>query len=211
MLPNLNAYPLPNGASPKGGVPVMTRRLVHEIGHIVAAADAGIPTDYVIIDSNGARDAAYVDPIYRTRIASDATLNSRLLASGLSAEMAVFGEVDLFSAHDDLKSLADLLGISKTEDDESWMKETFFCSLHQQLLPINAIEIIRPTYARLVVAIEIRRFLIDRAHVIPIEAYHNLALPLPQPDYWRARERTKSGIGCKEMLATLRRAPKSRV
>ena len=76
MLPNLNAYPLPRGASATEEVPVMSRLLVHETGHVVVAATAGIPTDYIIIDPHNGRHAGYIDESYRARIAAKPALKS---------------------------------------------------------------------------------------------------------------------------------------
>lgn len=209
MLPNLNAYPLRRGASATEEIPVMSRLLVHETGHVVVAATAGIPTDYVIIDPQNGRHAGYIDESYRARIAARPALKSRLLAGGAAAEMATFGAAELSISRDDLEPLADHLDIPKSKDSENWMKHTFFRALCQPLLPRDAVDMIRPTYVQLARAIEDETYLIDGAHVIPIEAYHNIALPLPQAEYWRARERTREGCDRELILATLRAGAKS--
>src|SRR5260363_233984 len=110
MLPNLNAYPLPRGASATEEVPVMSRLLVHETGHVVVAATAGIPTDYIIIDPHNGRHAGYIDESYRARIAAKPALKSRLLAGGAAAEIATFGAAELSISRDDLEPLAEQIG-----------------------------------------------------------------------------------------------------
>lgn len=210
MLPNLNAYPLPRGASATEEIPVMSRLLVHETGHVVVAASAGIPTDYLIIDPQNGRHAGYIDESYRARITAKPALKSRLLAGGAAAEMATFGAAELTISRDDLEPLAEHLDIPKSNDSENWMKHTFFRALCLPLLlPRDVVDMIRPTYVQLVRAIEDATYLIDGAHVIPIEAYHTIALPLPQAEYWRARERTRQGRDRELILATLRAGAKS--
>lgn len=214
MLKTLDAYPLPGGAvaAPKE-IPVISRLLVEEVGHVVAAATAGIPVDYIIIDPKGRHFATYIDAAYRKRLKCDTALAGRILAAGFVAEMVTFGAAELSISRDDLATLALRLNISTTTDPEIWMKETALRArwIYQPVLPPDAVEAIRPTYARLVSAIESGQHVVNGAQVVPIDAFHNLALNLPAVDYWKAHERTKDGSGRDQILAALRGGVKSGV
>lgn len=72
-------------------------------------------------------------------------------------------------------------------------------------------EPIKCTYAKLVSAIKSGRHLMYGAHAIPFDAFHSLALPLPNAEYWRAHERIKDGAGRDEILAALREGAPSGV
>ncbi|MCR6734067.1 MAG: hypothetical protein NVV83_08270 [Afipia sp.] len=214
MLKNLDAYPLPNGAiAANDEIPVMTRLLVQEVGHVVAAAAAGIPIDYVVIDLDEGRHATYIDVAYRLRLERDTALNGRILAAGFMAEMATFGAAELSISSDDLATLAARLGVCTTQDPEIWMKEIALRArwIYQPVLPPDAVEAIRPTYAKLVSAIESGQHVVNGAQVVPIDAFHNLSLNLPDVDYWKAHQRTKDGSGRDQILAALRGGAKSGV
>jgi hypothetical protein len=207
MLNNLDAYPLPSGRiTAEDEIPPMTRLIIQEVGHVTVAAVAGIPVDYVIIDEHGERHATYIDETYRSRLERDRVLNARILAGGYAAELAMFGAADLWVSSEDLFTLAGYLGISASGAPKSWMKQTALRALwaYQPVLQPDAVEPIKRTYAMLAAAIKSKTYLRYGAHVIPIEAFHTIALPLPDAEYWRARERTKAGTGRDEILATLR-------
>lgn len=207
MLNNLDAYPLPSGRiTAEDEIPPMTRLIIQEVGHVTVAATSGIPVDYVIIDEHGERHATYIDETYRPRLERDRVLNARILAGGYAAEFAMFGAADLWVSSEDLITLAGYLGISASGAPESWMKQTALRALwaYQPVLQPDAAEPIKRTYAMLAAAIKSKQYLRYGAHVIPIEAFHTIALPLPDAEYWRARERTKAGTGRDEILATLR-------
>jgi len=212
MLKNLEDYPPPNGAiAAWDEIPLITRLLVKGVGHVVTATAAGIPVDYIVIDPDRGRHATYIDVGYRQRLERDTALNGRILAAGFMAEMAMFGAAELSISSEDLATLAPRLNVSITADPEIWMKETALRArwIYQPVLPPDAVEAIRPTYAKLAGAIESARHVVNGAHVVPIDAFHNLALPLPDVDYWHARERTKNGAGRDDILAALRGGAKS--
>jgi hypothetical protein len=214
MLKTLDAYPLPDGATAASEeVPVISRILVQEVGRVVVAAAASTPVDYIIIDPKGRHFATYIDVAYRRRLECDTALNGRILASGFMAEMSLFGAAELSISRDDLAALALRLNVSTTTDPEIWMKETALRArwIYQPVLPPDAVEAIRPTYARLVSAIESGQHVVNGAQVVPIDAFHNLALKLPDVDYWKAHERTKDGSGRDQILAALRGGAKSGV
>jgi hypothetical protein len=214
MLKTLNFYPLPDGAvAANDEIPVMSRLLVGEVGHVVAAATAGIPVDYIVIDPKGRHFATYIDVAYRRRLECDTALNGRILAAGFMAEMAMFGAAELSISREDLVTLARRLHVSMTADPEIWMKETALRArwVYQPVLPPDAVEAIRPTYAKLVSAIDSGQHVVNGAQVVPIDAFHNLALNLPDLDYWKAHERTKDGSGRDQILAALRGGAKSGV
>lgn len=207
MLKNLDAYPLPLGRiAAEDEIPPMTRLIIQEVGHVTVAAAAGIPVDYVIIDEQGHRHATYIDETYRPRLERDRVLNARILAGGYAAEFAIFGAANLWVSSEDLVTLAGYLGISTSGAPEGWMKQTALRALwvYQPVLEGDALEPIKRTYASLAAAIRSRQYLRSGAHVVPIEAFHTIALPLPDAEYWRARQRTKAGTGRDEILATLR-------
>src|SRR5207237_2088486 len=82
-----------------------------------------------------------------------------------------------------------------------WSSDVCSSDLYQPVLEGDALEPIKRTYASLAAAIKSRQYLRSGAHVVPIEAFHTIALPLPDAEYWRARQRTKAEIGrasCRE-------------
>lgn len=207
MLNDLDAYPLPLGSiTAEDEILPMTRLIIQEVGHVTVAAAAGIPVDYVIIDEHGERHATYINEIYRPRLEQDRVLNARILAGGYAAEFAMFGAADLWVSSEDLFTLAGYLGICASGAPQSWMKQTALRALwaYHPVLQPDSVEPIKRTYARLATAIKSKEYLRYGAHVIPIEAFHTIALPLPDAEYWRARERTRAGTGRDVILATLR-------
>jgi hypothetical protein len=202
MLQNLDPYPLPNGAIATRKIPGMTRLLVHEVGHAVVAAAAGIPTDYLIFDvaPDRGHHAGYIHETYRARLESDKPLAGRILAGGFAAEMALFGAAELSISSEDLHSLAEHIGIRRTDD---WMNTTALCAL-QHYKPVVSPHAIKAIYAKLATAIKSEQYLVDGAHIVPIDAFDNLVLAFPIVDYWRAFLRTKTGLDRKVILATLR-------
>lgn len=124
MLNNLDAYPLPLGRiAAEDEIPPMTRLVVQEVGHVVVAATAGIPVDYVIIDEHGGRHATYIDETYRPRLVHDRVLNARILIGGYAAELAILGAAELSVSRADLHTLARYLGIPATGAIEDCMKQ----------------------------------------------------------------------------------------
>ncbi|MBV9978452.1 hypothetical protein [Bradyrhizobium sp.] len=207
MLNNLDAYPLPfGGIAAEDEIPPMTRLVVHEVGHVVAAADAGIPTDYVVIDPVNGYHAGYIDEVHRSRLESDTALGSRILAAGFAAEMALLSAAHLPISREDLLTLASRLGIPMKGEPDGWMKLTALRALwvYQPVLQPDAVDPIKCTYARLASAIMSKQYMLNGAHVIPVDAFNSLALPLPDAEYWRAHERTEDGAGRDDILATLR-------
>jgi hypothetical protein len=202
MLQNLDPYPLPDGAIVKKEIPDTTRILAHEAGHAAEAAAAGIPTDYIIFDGapERSRHAGYIDETYRARLESDKFLAGRILAAGFAAEMVLFGAAELSISSEDLHTLAEHIGIPKTDD---WMNTTALCAL-QRYKPVVSQHVIKAIYAKLVSAIKSEQYLVDGAHIVPIDAFDNLVLAFPIVDYWRAFLRTKNGLDRKVILATLR-------
>jgi hypothetical protein len=206
MLNTLDDFPKLNAVS-KSEIPEMTRLIVHETGHIVTAADVGIPTDFLVIDEafGAVRHGGYIDEAYRSWLELPFYHNARIriLAAGFAAELAVFGAADLGMSSQDLYTVAELLGRAKNFD---WLMKTaqFAVENYQPVLPPSAVRTIKTIYPKIVYALEGRRYLVDNAHVIPFSTFDDSSLLLSRGQRERALDRSKEGCNRADIVATLR-------
>ena len=183
-----------------------TGLILHEIGHVIAAAfAAGVPTDYLIIDESvdAQRHSIYIHQSYRDALAQDVVAQIKIAAGGFAAEEMIFGEAFLNTSFDDLECIASLL---KRPFDESQV--SFIAHLvrrtHAPLIPIEASALIPEMYRMAAAAIESRRHWFESAHMIPFEVLNHAAFPIPLAEREAAAERTRLGAGREVILATLR-------
>lgn len=78
--------------------------VLHEVGHLYAAAKLGVPADFMILNW-GSPSCIYIDESLWD-ITLNGSNNESVLVAGYSAELLVFGESDLTRAKDDLQKLS---------------------------------------------------------------------------------------------------------
>ncbi|MGH6711765.1 MAG: hypothetical protein ACREEK_22685 [Bradyrhizobium sp.] len=206
MLTTLANFPKLNLVA-KSNIPEMTRLIVHEIGHIVAAAAVSIPTDFLVIDEafGAIHHGGYIDEAYRPWLDLPfyRMARIRILTAGLAAELAIFGAADLAMSSEDLSSIANLLGFAKSD---GWMMNTAHCVMenYQPVLPPGAVNAIKKIYPKIVCAIQGQRHLVDNAHVIPFSAFDDVLLQLSHGHRERALDRTKEECHRRSIVAKLR-------
>lgn len=211
MLNTIRNFPKLNAVA-KSDIPEMTRLIVHETGHIVAAAAVSIPTDFLVIDEafGAVRHGGYIDEAYRPWLDLPFyhMARIRILAAGFAAELAIFGAADLSMSSEDLYSIADLLGRAR---NDGWMMATAQCAMenYQPLLPPSAIKAIKAIYPKIVSALQGRGYLVDNAHVIPFSTFDDSSLLLSRGDRERALDRSKEGCNRADIVATLRGGARS--
>jgi hypothetical protein len=205
MLKNLDHIPV--ALSDRRALLMQSTGLIlHEIGHVIAAAFAsGIATDYLIIDESvdAKRHGTYIHESNRDLFARNRTAQVRIAAGGFAAEDMIFGEAFLNTSIDDLRFIADLLTINFDESQApslaGHVKRAF-----GPLIPIDASEIACDMYRLVTAAIESRRYQFKHAHMIPFHVLAHPELPIPEPAQVAAAERTREGSDRGMILATLR-------
>jgi hypothetical protein len=213
MLSTLCSFPKLNAVT-KSDIPEMTRLIVHEVGHIVAAAAVGIPTDFLVIDEGSwtVRHGGYIDETYRPwfELPFYHIARIRILAAGFAAELAIFGAADLDMSSEDLSAIADLLSRAKNND---WMMNAaqFALENYQPVLPPSAAKAIKSIYPKIVAALQGRMHLVADAHVIPFPIFDDASLQLSQCHRERALGRINKGYRCEAIVATLRAGVRSGV
>jgi hypothetical protein len=183
-----------------------TGLILHEIGHVIAAAfAAGIPTDYLIIDdsADAQRHGTYINETYRDALAQDVSAQIRIAAGGFAAEELIFGEACLNTSRDDLRRIARMLK-RPFHDSQMPVIAQYVKRTYAPLIPFEATGLILEMYRMAAAAIESRQHWFERAHMIPFDILNHAALPIPLPDREAAAERTRLGADRDMILATLR-------
>jgi hypothetical protein len=204
MLRDLNAIP-EELRDRKALLMASTGLVLHEVGHIIVLALTGIPADYLIVDEtpNAKRCGTYTHPRYYDVLARDVLAQIRIAAAGFAAEELIFGAALLNRSEDDLRCIASLLNMRFTEPA---MPSIARCAQDMcgPIIPVSATEIVRATYAKVVVALESRRYLIDGANMVPFHAFRHPELPISCLHQLTAAMRTYAGRGRTKIIATLR-------
>ncbi len=87
--------------------------VVHEVGHFLAAAKLGLPSDFVMFDwasEQPRKHAVYIHKRHNEELRANRSGRLGMLAAGYAAEMRVFGVGFLNRATSDLEAAAGLLG-----------------------------------------------------------------------------------------------------
>lgn len=92
--------------------------VVHEVGHFLAAAKLGLPSDFVMFNwasEQPRKHVVYMHERYSDEVKANPSGRLGLLAAGYAAEMRVFGVGLLNRATSDLEAAAGLLGFDTFE------------------------------------------------------------------------------------------------
>lgn len=90
-----------------------TGTVIHEVGHFLAAAKLGLPSDFVMFNwasESPCKHAVYMHERYNDEVRANPSGLLGLLAAGYAVEMRVFGIGFLNRATSDLEVAAGLLG-----------------------------------------------------------------------------------------------------
>ena len=209
MLKDLNAIP-EELRDRKALLMASTGLVLHEVGHIIGSALLGIPTDYLIVDETpeAKRYGTYINAKYRDVLARDVLAQIRIAAAGFAAEELIFGATLLNRSEDDLRCIAPLLNMRFTEPAMPFIAR---CAqgVCGPIIPVSATEIVRATYAKVVVALESRRYLIDGANMVPFHVFRHPELPISWLHQMTAAMRTCAGRGRTKIIASLRSGARS--
>lgn len=156
----------------------LTGRLLHEIGHTVAAAKQGYPTDLIILDQRkgSSLDCAFVHDSFRAALEENQKAQVAILAGGFMAEYVVFSEVTVLRAVSDIMSLCTLekLQIKQGTDDELISVTKLLISKHRNLFSPAETKNIKVIYSRAAELIKNGKALKDEAFIIPIGTWVDL-------------------------------------
>lgn len=209
MLKNL--YQIPRSLEDrKALLRTSTGAVLHEVGHVVGSALAGIPADYVIIDEapDSKRYSTYIHPKYRKVLAPDTSAQIRIAAAGFAAEQLIFGDALLDRSNDDLRSIASLLNITFNESTRLFIAQSAQ-GLYGPIIPPAAVDVVRVTYSLVTAALESRRYQFAGANVIPFYVFCHPGLPISRLRRLTAILRTRAGTGRSENIAALRNGVRS--
>jgi hypothetical protein len=169
-----------------------TGTLLHEVGHLVAAAlHAGIPTDYLILDSGGAPSyhATRIAPKYYSRLEGDRLLRIKLLAAGYAAELAIFGETFLSRALVDLVAIAQV-EIRKFHEDLAMRLALDVLDQYGPIFRDPDRELLKITYAKTARAVQSGRYRVGQYEMIPFRVTYDAAMNIGRKDRIMADIRT---------------------
>lgn len=92
--------------------------ILHEVGHLVAAAKFGIPVDYMIFDWSrfqNIRHGVVIHSSFHRKIQTNVKARVGIQIGGYAAEHLCFGRADLQRAQGDIQSLAIEYGVKLTD------------------------------------------------------------------------------------------------
>lgn len=187
----------------------LTGRLLHEIGHVVAAAAQGYPTDLLILDEKpGSQlDCAYMDDSIRSKLASDTNSEGKILAAGLMAEYTIFSQAAVLRACSDIEALSRIYRIPLNLNDNNSIlfAANKIRDIYKSLFESKNKSKIKSVYRNIAALIANNNMKIDDAFVIPIDIWfsdlHEKNDPLANSALVRSRQHNyASGV-----LADLRR------
>ena len=119
--------------------------VIHEVGHFLAAAKLGLPTDFIMFNWTPEQSrihAAYMHERYSGEVKANPSGRLGLLAAGYAAEMCVFGVGLLNRAASDLDAAAELLGFDAFELERNGHPVAVLLQEHDPFEPDDAVLIV---------------------------------------------------------------------
>lgn len=201
---------IPNSSSRKQQMlDGLTGRLLHEIGHTVAAAKQGYPTDLIILDerSGASLDCAYMHESFWPSLENSKTAHCAILAGGFMAEYNLFSEVAVNRAISDLEALCGQRRMSINKNDQSALISTakHYINHYKNLFDNNDIKVIKKIYARSAEVIRTGEAMKNNAFIITCDVWADLTHGSSHTAEVAALQRTTQGNYPLDALETLRK------
>lgn len=156
----------------------LTGRLLHEIGHAVAAAKQGYPTDLIILDESlgPSLDCAYIHDSLRSSLEINKAAQNAILAGGFMAEYTLFSEVAVHRAISDIEALCRQQSINFNKQDDTALISAarYFLEQHMDLFDHDDTRIIKKIYTNAAKIIITGKAWQSNAFIIPRSIWSGL-------------------------------------
>ena len=144
LLPTLDLQRLRMGSESDRKVVARSEAgtVIHEVGHFLAAAKLGLPSDFIMFNwasEPPRKHAVYMHKRYSDEVKANPSGRLGLLAAGYAAEMRVFGVGLLNRATSDLTAAAGLLGFDTFELQQDGMAVARQLNQHDPFGPDDAV------------------------------------------------------------------------